>query len=138
DGDEKNAYPFYDRWGDSFNTSGEFVTVNIARGLGCLTFLMAQTSLKTQAWKPVSAQIIGLPDKLGFNKSVTVQIQAPGFDLNSGRTVWESADHEPVILPGKKSFVFTPSKTKAQWLEAETLLPDGRRFFAVTNFNLFP
>ncbi|MDQ6631269.1 MAG: glycoside hydrolase family 9 protein, partial [Verrucomicrobiota bacterium] len=22
DGDEKNAYPFYDRWGDSFNTSG--------------------------------------------------------------------------------------------------------------------
>src|SRR6185436_8353115 len=33
DGSWENPYPFYDRWGDSFNTTTEFVVVDQARSL---------------------------------------------------------------------------------------------------------
>src|SRR5437868_2857759 len=51
DGDESNPYPIYDRWGDSFNLSQEFVILNQARALAYTAWLMAQTSLKNQPWK---------------------------------------------------------------------------------------
>ena len=54
-------YPFYDRWGDSFNLTTEFVISNQARGLAYLAWLMAQTPLKNQPWKSANAQISGLP-----------------------------------------------------------------------------
>src|ERR1041384_1950225 len=48
DGAPESPYPFYDRWGDSFNLNTEFVIVNQARGLAALAFLMARTGLKDQ------------------------------------------------------------------------------------------
>ena len=42
--------PFYDRWGDAFNTTTEFVVLDQARGLGVVAYLAALTSLKTQSW----------------------------------------------------------------------------------------
>ena len=51
-------YPFYDRWGDGWNLSQEFVILNQARSLGYLAWLMAQTPLKTQPWKPAPAEIV--------------------------------------------------------------------------------
>ena len=56
DWDEKNPYPFYDRWADAFNTSTEFVTVNLARGLAATAFLMAQSPLATQPWRSADAK----------------------------------------------------------------------------------
>ena len=56
-----NQYPFYDRWGDSWNVQDEFVILNQARSLGNLTFLAAQTSLKNQSWKSVLGQITITP-----------------------------------------------------------------------------
>jgi len=35
-------YPYYDRWGDSWNVNAEMVVLNQARGLGTLAFLAAQ------------------------------------------------------------------------------------------------
>ena len=61
DGDAGAPYPFYDRWGDSFNFSTEFVIVNQARSLAYLAWLMARTPLKNQPWKSAIARIAGLP-----------------------------------------------------------------------------
>ena len=130
DDDTPSPYPFYDRWGDTFNLSQEFVILNQARALGCLAWLMAQTSFKTQPWKSAVAQIQGLPATVTSQNKLTLELSAPGMDLGSARIVWEAAGQEAVF---GKSFSFAPAKGQ-QWVEAEAQLVDGRRVFAVTNF----
>jgi hypothetical protein len=127
DGAQNSPYPFYDRWGDGFNLSQEFVIVNQARALGYLAWLMAQTPLKNQAWKSAPAQITGLPGKPG-HAQVTTALTAPGLDLASARIVWEANGQEPAF---GRSFTFAPSASGAPWVEVEAQLPDGRRVFGV-------
>jgi hypothetical protein len=124
-------YPFYDRWGDSFNTSTEFVVVDQARSLASLAFIMALTELKDQPWKSASAQITGLPAQVPAEQTVTASLIAPGIDLTNARIVWETRDQEPFIGP---AFRFAPRFAGEQWVEVEAQLPDGRRVFAATNF----
>ena len=131
DGAEASPYPFYDRWGDSFNLTQEFVILNQARGLAYLAWLMAKTPLKNQAWKSASAQIIDTPAKTNANAGKTVVLSASGFDLQSARIVWEVAAHKPAF---GTNFAFTPPRLGSIWFEAEAQLPDGRRLFAITNF----
>jgi hypothetical protein len=121
-------YPFYDRWGDTFNLSTEFVAVNQARGLACAAFLMAQTSLKNQPWRSAPGQINVLP----AGKAVTARMTVAGIDLRNARVVWEAGDQEPVF---GSSRVFLPVNSGRQWVEAEAQWPDGRRAFAITNFD---
>jgi hypothetical protein len=123
DGSGDQPYPFYDRWGDSFNLSQEFVTVNQGRSLGYLAWLMAQTSLKNQPWKSANGTISRVAD----NKS-TFTLSAAGLDLSQARIVWEAEDEEPAY---GKTFVLTNGSGR-RWIEAEAQLPDGRRVFALT------
>jgi hypothetical protein len=130
DSAENAPYPFYDRWGDSFNLTQEFVIVNQARALGYLAWLMAQTPLKSQPWKPIAAQIIGIPLKVTAGNNLIFSLSAPGFDFQPARIVWETDGREPSLV---KTFTFNPTKG-SHWVEAEAQFPDGRRLFAVTNF----
>jgi hypothetical protein len=118
DGDQANPYWFYDRWGDSYNLSQEFIALNIARDLGAAAWLMAQTPLKTQPWKPTAAAVV----QIGNPKAT---ITAPGIDLKGARIIWEAADTEPHIGP------VLPLKATPTWIEAEIITPDGRRIFGV-------
>lgn len=122
DGDESAPYPIYDRWGDSFNLSTEFVILAQARGLAYTAWLMAQTDLKNQNWKSAPGQIKETPN--GF------ELASPELKLDDARIVWEAADSEPAF--GK---TFSPTKPgpKPKWVEAEAQLPDGRRVFGVKN-----
>ena len=126
DGATTGAYPFYDRWSDAFNLSQEFVILNQARALGCLAWLMAQTSLKQQHWFPVRAEIRGLPASLRTDHPAALSLSAPGLDLSAARIVWEAKDQEPVFT---HNYLFTPSTPGPQWIEAEAELIDGRRVF---------
>lgn len=56
----------------------------------------------------------------------------PGVDLSSARVTWEVGDQEPVI--GATEYSFVPSKVIRQWIEAEAVLPDGRRVSAAGEF----
>ena len=127
-------YPFYDRWGDSFNLSTEFVILHQARALGYLSWLMAQTSLKNQPWKAANGQILFTrpPNPDPRLSTLTAELSSPGLDLQKARIVWEANDHEPAFGP---KWTFTPGRLGSQWIEAEAQLPDGRRVFGVTNFN---
>jgi len=129
DGDENAPYPLYDRWSDNFNLTQEFVIVNQARALGYLAWLMAQTPLKSQPWKPVSGQIACNPETAGGN--YIAKVTAPGIDLSSARIVWEAKGRQPVI---GQTFSFVPERIGSTWIEAEAQLPDGRRIFAKTDF----
>ncbi len=131
DGDKDNAYPFYDRWGDTFNTSTEFVIVNQARGLATLAYLMARTPQARQAWRAANAKIVGVPQEAKVGAPVTARLQVEGLDLSAAQIVWEAKGEEPRFA---RELTFTPREAGAQWLEAEATWPDGRRAFAVLDF----
>ncbi|HWY74552.1 MAG TPA: glycoside hydrolase family 9 protein [Verrucomicrobiae bacterium] len=132
DGDERNPYPFYDRWGDSFNLCTEFVSVNQARSLAYLAWLMAQTPLKDQPWKSSAGRINVTHETSGSSKTLVAKLEAPGIDLKPARIVWEARDQQPFL---GAEFRFPPTHIASQWVEAEAQLPDGRRVFAVTNLS---
>jgi hypothetical protein len=124
-------YPYYDRWSDSFNTMAEFVVVDVARSLGSLSYWMAQSGIATQSWKSATAQITGVPAQLPVDSYATIGLTAPGVDLTGAQIVWEVRYLEPAV---GATLHFTPKYAGDTWIEAEALLPDGRRLFAKTNF----
>jgi len=123
DGEGPVPYPFYDRWGDTFNLTQEFVIVNQARALAYQAWLMAETSLRTQQWKSAVGQIRALPTK-------TFSLEVDGMDVSRARVVWEAAEQEPTF---GDQCAFTAGKEG--WVEVEAQWPDGRRVFAAKNFN---
>ncbi|HWH68863.1 MAG TPA: hypothetical protein VNT26_05730, partial [Candidatus Sulfotelmatobacter sp.] len=125
-------YPYYDRWADAWNVSTEFVVLNQARGLGTLAFLAAQSPAKAQRWKALPAKIKLPAAKVAVGKPVTLTLQVPAnLDLRGARVTWEGNDQEPAY---GLSYTVTPSKSGAQWVEAEAQWPDGRRVFAQASF----
>jgi hypothetical protein len=131
DGRTDSPYPFYDRWGDAFNLSQEFVIVNQARGLAYCAWLMAQTSLKAQPWKSIAASITPPEENRSPSSELRYKLVAPGLDLSSARIIWEAERQEPLF---GVELVLKSDKTPPRWIEAEAQLPDGRRAFAVRNF----
>jgi hypothetical protein len=122
-----NPYPFYDRWGDTWNVSTEMVGLNKARGLAATTALAAMTATKSQAYV-AKAGTITLPATMPINVPVTATFQPPaGYDLSGARVVWEANGQEPAY---GTTFTFTPTSNGSQWVEVEAQWPDGRRVFA--------
>ena len=127
DGDIPSPYPIYDRWGDSFNLTQEFVIPNQARAIGFAAWLMTQNSLTNQPWRAAPASIAVSTS----GRALTAQLSADGVDLHDAQIVWETNGHEPAF---GSTFTITPANG-VQWIEAEALLPDGRRVFGVKDFN---
>jgi hypothetical protein len=132
DGATTSPYPFYDRWGDSFNVTTEFVSVNQSRSLMALALLASQTSAKSTAWTSASAQITVPTSVVPVNEPITLTLQASGLDLRGARIVWEARDQEPAY---GSTYTISPKNNGAQWAEAEVQWPDGRRVFATGSFN---
>jgi hypothetical protein len=133
DGATTAPYPFYDRWGDSWNVSSEMVVLNQARGLGMLAFLAAQGPYRTQAWRAPSNASLVLPTSVvQVGSNVTASMLVPGMDLAGARVTWEARDQDPAYGP---TFSFAAKNNGTQWVEAEAQWPDGRRVFAKGSFN---
>ncbi len=124
-------YPFYDRWGDSWNVTTEMVVLNSARGLGTVAFLAANTGGNTGRWKPVAGKI-KVPATAKVGSTVTVSLKAAKLNLSGARITWEARDQEPAY---GSTFSFSPKNAGPQWVEAEAEMPDGRRAFAQATFN---
>jgi hypothetical protein len=130
--DNKGLFPYYDRWGDSWNVEDEFVVLNSARSLGSLAFLAAKTSLKTQPWKSTRGAIIVPTSNAIVGSPLTFTMRAEGVDLTGARINWEARDAEPSMGP---TYTYAPKINGTQWVEAEAVLPDGRRVFAANIYN---
>ncbi|MDB6019102.1 MAG: putative cellulase precursor protein [Pedosphaera sp.] len=131
DGAATAPYPFYDRWGDSFNVGTEFVVATSARILVTYALLMAQTPLKNQPWKSAPGEIAKLATDAGTGK-ISVSLKSPDLDPAKARIVWEARDQEPAY---GQTFSFVPKNAGEQWVEFEAQWPDGRRVFGATNFS---
>jgi hypothetical protein len=131
DSAESAPYPFYDRWGDSFNLSQEFVVLNQAKGFAAWAWLFAQTKLAKEQWKPAVIQIARdtTASEGRAPSSPKLRLKAVGADLSAARILWEADGAEPAFGPE-----FTLPTAQSAWAEAEILLPDGRLAFASTNF----
>lgn len=123
-------YPYYDRWGDSWNVTTEASTDDTVKNFATAAALAAATSFKTQAWTYANGNIIAT-NTPSQGQPMTVSLNAPGMDLSGARIVWEAQGAEPSY---GSSFTFTPTNYGSAWIEAEAQWPDGRRVFAVTNF----
>jgi len=126
-----NQFPFYDRWGDSWNVDNEFVILNQARSLGSLTFLAAQTSLATQPWVAVPGQITMTTIDTNAG-TMQFTLSAPGVDLTTAKIVWETRDAPDPVMT--QTYDYTPVINDNQWIEVEATLPDGRRVFSTNSF----
>jgi hypothetical protein len=129
DGAATNAYPLYDRWADTWNTSTEAVVVDQARGLATLALLMARTPQRTQSWSAQPASIVVTPAAVAG--TWTCSLNASGIDLSPASIVLETAGQ---AVAAGTNFNLTVTRTGEQWVEAEAQLPDGRRLFAATRF----
>lgn len=130
DGAEDRPYPFYDRWGDSFNVATEFVIGNQGRGLATTAFLMARTLAKNQPWKPKATLQITVPQEGIVGRAAPLEVTGAVNDLNKARVLWEARDHEPVF---GRTFNLNAPSAGAYWIEVEAQWSDGRRAYGVTN-----
>jgi hypothetical protein len=111
DGTKQDPYPIYDRWADAFNVSTEFVTVWQARSLLAL--------------------IVGPRGPIPLKLATELKLEANDFDLSHAQIVWEGRDQQPAF---GSAFGLKPRTNGPQWVEAEAMLPDGRRVFGVGSY----
>jgi hypothetical protein len=127
-----NPHPFYDRWGDTYNTMTEFVISQQARMLANAAIWAAKTPASQQAWTVPAATLEGPQGYLPAGEPVTFTLEAAGLDLSQARVIWESTDLDPWTGGTERTFIGL--SVGAQWVEAEAVLPDGRRVSAMTEF----
>jgi hypothetical protein len=136
-----NAFPLYDRWADTYNVVIEFVHLQMARSLAAAGALASVSPLTNQVWQRASASIVfpnGLP---AFSKKGLAQLSTTA-DLANAQIVWDPGS-APWNFLGQNpafgtNFTFIPAGVgDGRTLQAEALLPDGRRIFASTNFSVW-
>ncbi|MFL5322236.1 MAG: glycoside hydrolase family 9 protein, partial [Myxococcaceae bacterium] len=88
DGVNDAPYPMYDRWGDSFNVTTEFVVPQLARAMVSSAMWMAKTSAKDQAWSGAQATIVGVPTEVPVGSEVTATLQS-ALPLGRARIFWD-------------------------------------------------
>ena len=134
---DKTSFALYDRWAETYNIHTEFVHLQTARGLAAAAYLVTSPSLRTQIWSSGSATITfpnGLPS---LNSSNVAQLSSTQ-DLSQAQILWD-----PGRLLGQEpafgtNFTFVPATVgDSRTIQAEAVLPDGRRIFAVTNFSIW-
>ncbi len=122
-----NSYPLYDRWGDTFNVTTEYVVAQQARELGSICALAATAPGASTPWQTAPAHIISSGQFLAQNQQATLSIEADSLDLTNARVTWETPEE---CYIGGPTFQTTPTKTGSFWIEAEAVLPDGKRVSA--------
>ncbi len=131
DGHLTSPYAPYDRWADCFNVTTEFVSSQQARALAVAAFVWANHSAANEPWQSAQGTLLGVPAEIPMNQEISLSLAAPDMDLAQAMIVWEAKEQEPFAGP---LFTFSPTNPGPHWVEAEAVLPDGRRVFAMTDF----
>lgn len=133
DGAKDDPYPFYDRWGDSFNVRTEFSIPIQGRSLGVLAWLMARSAVSHQGWRTASSAIVGLPKSARTGQKLTARVVATGMNVSDAQIIWES---DMVPISTGENCTITPQTRGNHWVEAEAVWPDGRRVSAAWEISI--
>ncbi|MBS2022188.1 MAG: glycoside hydrolase family 9 protein, partial [Deltaproteobacteria bacterium] len=126
DSDPAAPYPLYDRWTDTFNLSAEGSTFVQASSLAAAALRMARSPLAKQAWRAQPGRIeASKPLKSG--EKIELKLVAEGLELSQAQIVWDAQDAAPVF---GRTATYVPTDAGTHWVEAEAVLPDGRRVMA--------
>jgi Glycosyl hydrolase family 9/Cellulase N-terminal ig-like domain len=131
--DKEAPYPFYDRWADTFNVNQEYTVPVQARSLGVAAYLMARFGDAGTEWRSQPAQIIIDPAVAGKPAIAHLKLgSGPIKDLSEAQIVWECSDLSDPMFRQKLSL--PAASAGKHWIEAEAMLPDGRRIFAELDY----
>ncbi len=138
---DKTTFPLYDRWAETYNIHTEFVALQTARGLVSAAYLVNSAAIRTQAWSFATAGIDfpsgppALATKCVARLVSTQDLSQARIMWDPGRASWNFLGQNPAV---GTNFTFIPASVgDGRTLEAEALLPDGRRLFVVTNLFIF-
>jgi hypothetical protein len=128
---ELGKWPLYDRNTDSFNTSAEFVVPGLARMLAAHAWLMGRSTEANKPWKAPKASIVGLPAAAREGEKINAQLKVEGLpNLEGAQIVWEVRGNQPFMGERLSSTLAANGPIP---IEAEVILPGGRRVFAASS-----
>jgi hypothetical protein len=134
DGSTVNPHPFYDRWGDTYNTTTEATIVNQSRALATLSFIAGQNQGQVQSWNSAAAAINVPAGYSPIGQPMTFTLDSK-LDTTGAEIVWEIQGQEPIR--SGTTCTFTPTTAGTTWIEAEVHWIDGRRAFAASSFSTY-
>ncbi len=129
-------YALYDRWADVHDVRREFVTWQTARALGVAAYLHSFSGATYQSWQQANNGTISVVSGGTLNSATVVRLNCsdPSIDLSQAQIVWDAEfETQPGYGP---TFTLQPRSTMgATLVEAEAVMPDGRRVFGRTYLN---
>lgn len=132
DGAATAPYAYYDRWSDAFNTTTEWVVSQAARSLATVAYVAALQGQTNQVWNSQAGLIVLSTNKVLLGTNATCYLtNAAGIVATNALTLWE-VEGETSTLGVVRTLM--PTQAGYHRIEAEALLPDGRRLFGRTNF----
>lgn len=133
DDDPLNPYPFYDRYGDTWNTQAEHTVVTLARSLAGTAALMARTPLVRQPWRSARARVVLDSPSPRSGRPLSMRLEVEGLDPTEASVVWDVPGHGVFTGP---TLTLIPAKPGPLRIEAEAQWPDGRRVFGVRTIDV--
>jgi hypothetical protein len=141
---KQNSFALYDRWADAYNITTEFVIPQTGRALAVAALIAAEKQPnRAQVWG--SSQITAAAGTIDFqngNPALHTPIRArlnatvAGAPLSTFNPmiVWDIPGEEPAF---GQDYTFTITNIGERKVEAEAVLPDGRRVFGAKTFWVF-
>ena len=133
DGAATAPYAYYDRWSDAFNTTTEWVVSQAARSLATAAYVAALQGQTNQTWNSQTAWIALSTNRVAVGATGTATLtNSGGVPLTNALVLWEVQGEDTGV--GGAARTLAPTASGYRRVEAEAMLPDGRRPFARTNF----
>lgn len=120
-------YPLYERFTDIFNTVTEATIIEQGAGVAVTAALLALQGGTSTPGHSLAATLSGAPTPWSVGSPATFHLEAPGLDLSGLPVTWEWSDTWQV---GGSALPLTRPSSASFRLQAEAILPDGRRVHA--------
>ncbi len=133
DEDSVSPYPIYDRWGDAYNLTTEFVIVNQARALAAVAYYAGKQDSGRPDPIPMSLDVTGLPSSPKEGEPISLSLESTR-PLTNAMVIWEISDLPNPLLGSR--ITYTPQESGSHFLAVEAQWPDGHRAYERREFSV--
>jgi hypothetical protein len=126
----ESSFAIYDRWGDYHNVNREFSSFRTVNALCAAAYLHGLSGISSSTWSPAAGTFTFLSGTPTVNVPTVVRLDTgdSSINLDEAQITWDvEFEAQPAF---GRSFTLKPRATIGDTLvEAEAVLPDGRRVF---------